>query len=71
MGINYIPNYIVDITEAFSKKINAINAHISQNPKSYIDAVTIWNRFRSAQCNAPNQIMLKHIILKAHSLLRY
>lgn len=53
MGINYIPNYIVDITEAFSKKINAINAHISQNPKSYIDAVTIWNRFRSAQCNAP------------------
>jgi len=53
LGINFIPNYFVDITKFFKKKIIAINYHKSQNPIDYINAVKIWNSFRAAQCNAP------------------
>ncbi len=53
LGINFIPNYFVDITKFFEKKIKAINYHKSQNPIDYINAVKIWNSFRAAQCNAP------------------
>ena len=51
MGINFLPNYYVDITDEFEKKIEAIMKHESQNPQNYVNAVKIWNGFRSAQCN--------------------
>ena len=33
-------------------KKKAIMCHKSQNPKKFVEAVTLLNRFRSAQCNA-------------------
>ena len=51
MGINFLPNYYVDITDEFENKIEAIMKHKSQNPQNYVNAVKIWNSFRSAQCN--------------------
>ena len=53
MGVNFIPDVYVDITEFFEEKKTAISCHKSQRPKKFIDAVDIWNRFRSAQCNGP------------------
>jgi N-acetylglucosamine malate deacetylase 1 len=55
LGINFIPDIYVDITDYFEEKKNAILSHKSQNPFAFIDAVEISNRYRSAQCNAPNQ----------------
>ena len=52
MGVNFIPEIYVDITKHFEEKKKAINCHESQNPKKFVKAVTLLNRFRSAQCNA-------------------
>ena len=54
MGINFIPDFYVDITDHFEDKKKAILKHNSQNPKKLLEAVKIWNRFRAAQCNAPS-----------------
>lgn len=54
MGVNFIPEYYVDITPYFRLKQEAILTHYSQNPKRFLEATKILNRFRSAQCNAPN-----------------
>lgn len=51
MGVNFLPNFYVDITKEFEKKLEAILKHKSQNPENYVNAVKIWNSFRSAQCN--------------------
>ena len=51
MGINFIPNYFVDITKFFEDKKKAILAHNSQNPKKFLKAVELQNTFRAAQCN--------------------
>ena len=53
MGVNFIPEYYVDITKFFSLKKTAILSHKSQNPRRFFEATQILNRFRSAQCNAP------------------
>ena len=54
MGVNFIPDFYVDITDHFEDKKKAILKHNSQNPKKLLEAVKIWNRFRAAQCNAPS-----------------
>jgi N-acetylglucosamine malate deacetylase 1 len=54
LGVNFIPEYYVDITKFFELKKEAIFAHTSQNPGRFFEATKILNRFRSAQCNAPN-----------------
>ena len=54
MGIDFNPDIYVDITEFFKQKKEAILCHKSQNPKNFLEAVLLINRFRSAQCNAPN-----------------
>lgn len=54
MGINFIPDYYVDITPYFSKKREAILKHRSQSPKKFVEACKLQNRFRSAQCNSSN-----------------
>ena len=55
MGVNFVPEIYTDITEHFEEKKRAIMCHKSQNPKKFKDAVTLLNRFRSAQCNAPDK----------------
>ena len=53
MGVGFNPDYYVDITTHFTEKQNAILAHHSQDPARFVNATTIINRFRAAQCNAP------------------
>lgn len=54
LGVNFIPEFYVDITKYFILKKKAILCHKSQNPSSFVEAVEIMNRYRAAQCNAPN-----------------
>ena len=54
VGIDFNPNYYVDISDFFSKKKLAIQKHKSQFPEKYVELVEIWNRFRSIQCNGAN-----------------
>jgi LmbE family N-acetylglucosaminyl deacetylase len=54
MGINFAPEYYVEITPYFETKANAIMCHKSQSPEKFLQAITLLNRFRSAQCNSPN-----------------
>lgn len=53
MGINFQPNYYVDITKHFNKKKKALMYHKTQNPKRFINLVELMNSYRAAQCNAP------------------
>ena len=53
MGINFHPNYYVDITDYYKAKKNAILKHISQKPQRFVDLFEIMNSYRAAQCNAP------------------
>ena len=55
MGINFLPDFYVDITKFFHHKIHAIKAHKSQQPEKFIKATKLMNRYRSAQCNAPDE----------------
>lgn len=52
MGVNFVPDFYVDITRFFKKKSQAILCHKSQTPKKFLDAVTLMNRYRSAQFNS-------------------
>ena len=53
MGINFLPNYFVDVTKFMNDKINSISCHKTQKPKRFINLVKLMNEYRSAQCNAP------------------
>ncbi len=53
MGVNFMPEYYVDITPYFEIKSEAILKHKSQDPKNFLKATKLLNRFRSAQCNTP------------------
>ena len=53
MGVDFNPEYYVEITPYFEVKKNAILTHKSQNPEKFLKATILLNRFRSAQCNAP------------------
>lgn len=53
MGVNFNPNFYIDISEVFQKKADAIMCHKSQTPEKFLEATILTNRFRSAQCNAP------------------
>ena len=54
MGIGFTPDYYIDITAHFPAKQNAIMAHTTQNPSRFASAAAIMNRYRAAQCNAPD-----------------
>ena len=54
MGINFDPNFYVDITDYFLFKKEAILKHKSQNPQRFVDLFKLMNSYRAAQCNAPN-----------------
>ena len=53
MGINFLPNYYVDITKFMNDKINSISCHKTQKPERFINLVKLMNEYRSAQCKAP------------------
>ncbi len=54
MGVGFTPDYYVDITSYAAAKTAAIMAHESQDPSRFADAARIMNRYRAAQCNAPD-----------------
>jgi LmbE family N-acetylglucosaminyl deacetylase len=53
MGINFQPDYYIDITDAFIIKKEAIFNHSSQDPQRFVDLSMLMNSYRAAQCNAP------------------
>ena len=53
MGINFNPNYYIDITDYYESKKKAILEHKTQNPKRFVDLFKLMNSYRAAQCNAP------------------
>ena len=53
MGINFNPNFYIDITEHFLLKEIAILKHKTQNPQRFVDLSKLMNSYRAAQCNAP------------------
>ena len=54
MGVGFTPEFYVDITPFFAAKQAAIMAHDSQEPERFAAASALMNRFRAAQCNAPD-----------------
>ena len=53
MGINFNPNYYVDITDHYFEKKEAILKHKTQKPRRFVDLFKLMNSYRAAQCNAP------------------
>ena len=53
MGINFLPDYYVDITDYYELKKEAILKHKTQNPDRFVDLFELMNSYRAAQCNAP------------------
>lgn len=53
MGINFNPNYYVDITDHYEFKKEAILKHKTQDPKRFVSLFELMNSYRAAQCNAP------------------
>ena len=54
MGVNFFPDFYIDITSFFESKKDAVMCHKSQSPKKFASAMEIMNRYRAAQCNAPS-----------------
>ena len=54
MGVGFMPEFYVDTTTLASEKKTAIMAHKSQHPERFARAAAIADRFRAAQCNAPD-----------------
>ena len=53
MGVNFIPNFYIDITEYFELKKIAVLKHKTQKPRRFVDLIKLMNSYRAAQCNAP------------------
>ena len=53
MGINFQPDYYVDVTESFDEKKQAVRAHKTQNPMRFLSLIELMNSYRAAQCNGP------------------
>ena len=53
MGINFLPNYYVDISKYMIEKIKSISSHVTQKPERFVNLAKLMNAYRSAQCNAP------------------
>jgi len=53
MGVGFFPDFYIDITSVFKEKKEAILKHKSQRPFKFFQATKLLNRFRAAQCNAP------------------
>tara|TARA_B100000212_G_scaffold294632_1_gene237402 strand:+ start:224 stop:913 length:690 start_codon:yes stop_codon:yes gene_type:complete len=53
MGINFKPNFYIDITDYSLLKKDAILKHKTQKPQRLVDLFKLMNSYRAAQCNAP------------------
>ena len=53
MGVNFNPNFYIDITDHYVSKKDAVLKHKTQNPKRFVDLLDLMNSYRAAQCNAP------------------
>ena len=53
MGTGFMPDFYVDITLFMPAKLSAIAEHHTQQPGKFAEATRLHNRFRAAQCNAP------------------
>ncbi len=53
MGVNFNPNYYVDITDHYELKKEAVLKHKTQSPQRFIDLFELMNSYRAAQCNLP------------------
>ena len=53
MGVNFNPNYYVDITDHYELKKEAVLKHKTQSPQRFIDLCELMNSYRAAQCNSP------------------
>ena len=53
MGINFNPNYYIDITDHYKFKKEAILKHKTQDPERFVSLFELMNSYRAAQCNAP------------------
>ena len=53
MGVNFNPNFYIDITEYLLSKEEAILKHETQKPQRFVDLFKLMNTYRAAQCNAP------------------
>ena len=53
MGLNFNPNYYVDITDHYKLKKEAVLKHKTQSPQRFVDLFELMNSYRSAQCNSP------------------
>jgi N-acetylglucosamine malate deacetylase 1 len=53
MGLNFNPNYYVDITDHYEFKKEAILKHKTQDPQRFVSLFELMNSYRAAQCNAP------------------
>jgi len=53
MGINFNPDYYIDITDHYKFKKEAILKHKTQDPKRFVSLFELMNSYRAAQCNAP------------------
>ena len=53
MGVNFNPNYYVDITDHYELKKEAVLKHKTQSPQRFIDLFELMNSYRAAQCNSP------------------
>lgn len=53
MGVNFNPNFYIDITEHLELKKKAVLKHKTQKPERFVDLFKLMNSYRAAQCNAP------------------
>ncbi len=53
MGVNFNPNFYVDITDYSLSKQEAILKHETQKPQRFVNLFKLMNSYRAAQCNAP------------------
>ena len=53
MGLNFNPNYYVDITDHYEFKKEAVLKHKTQDPQRFISLFELMNSYRAGQCNAP------------------
>ena len=53
LGVDFTPQFYVDITPYMPAKEQAIMAHVSQDPARFVTATRLHNQFRAAQMNAP------------------
>ena len=69
MGLNFNPDYYVDITKYFKLKVKAILKHESQNPQRFVELAKMMNSYRWLNVtlqlvtsqNVINFVLLSHL----------